>query len=72
MIEQVIRSAIKTGIDDFYVVTGYNGEIVHRYLDELASNCNISISHVINEEREKDNGLSVLRTGDGIKESLSC
>ena len=36
LIERVIRSAIRAGIDDFCVATGYNGEKVRHFLDGLA------------------------------------
>ena len=70
IIERVIRSAIKAGIDDFYVVTGYNGEKVRCFLDDLANNCSISVSHIINNEWEKCNGLSVLKARNYIKENF--
>lgn len=70
LIERVIRSAIDAGIDDFCVVTGYNGEKVRCFLDNLAGKCHITVTHVINEEWEKDNGLSVLKARDGINENF--
>lgn len=70
LIERVIRSAIKADIDDFCVVTGYNGDKVRRFLDGLARNCHITVTHVINEDWEKDNGLSVLKARDCIKENF--
>jgi len=64
LIERVIRSVITIGINDFCIVTGYNGEIVRRFPDDLAERGQIKISHVINEDWRKDNGLSVLKTRD--------
>ena len=54
IIERVIRSAIVAGIDDFCVVTGYNGEKVRSFLDNLAESRRITISHVINDDWEKE------------------
>lgn len=68
LIERTILTARKGGINDFYVVTGYEGEKVRRYLDKLGQRTNTNITHVINEEWEKDNGISVLKARDLIKE----
>ena len=54
IIERVIRSAIAAGIDDFCVVTGYNGEKVRSFLYNLAESRRITISHVINDDWEKE------------------
>jgi len=70
LIERVIRLATKSGIDEFCVVTGYNGEKVRRFLDNLSLRCRITISHVINEDWESGNGLSVLNARDCIKENF--
>jgi len=61
LIERVIRSAIQAKIDDFYVVTGYQGERVRRFLDGLARRCRVKITHIINDAWEQGNGLSVLK-----------
>jgi len=60
LIERAIRSALEAGIDDFYVVSGYNGDQVRRFLDELAPRCATTITHVINDDWQQGNGLSVL------------
>ena len=70
LIERVIRSVIKAGIDDFCVVTGYNGEKVRHFLDGLARRSGITVTHIINEEWEKDNGLSVLKAKKCIDENF--
>jgi len=59
LIERVIRNAVLGGIDDFYVVSGYRGDELRGFLDELASRENIKLTHIINEDWEKANGLSV-------------
>lgn len=68
LIERVIRSAIEAGIDDFYVVSGYNGEQVRPFLDGLALRCGIAITHLINDDWEQDNGLSVLKAKEHLSE----
>jgi len=70
LIERVIRSAIKAGIDDFCVVTGYNGDAVRPFLDRLAGRCHVSLSHVINDEWENGNGLSVLKAKGCLDEKF--
>ena len=59
IIERVIANARKGGIDEFYVVTGYRGTKVRTFLDELAERENISITHIVNEQWQRPNGLSV-------------
>jgi len=70
LIERVIRSALKAGIDDFCVVTGYNGEKVRCFLDDLARDCRINITHVVNEAWEEGNGLSVLKARGQFNEKF--
>ena len=64
LIERVIRSAIEAGIDDFCVVTGYQGDRVRRFLDRLAGQCGIDLTHVLNDEWDQGNGLSVFKAKD--------
>ena len=68
LIGRTILTARRGGINDFYVVTGYQGEKVRSYLDKLGQRTNTNITHVINEEWEKGNGISVLKAKDFIKE----
>jgi CDP-L-myo-inositol myo-inositolphosphotransferase len=68
LIGRTILTARRGGINDFYVVTGYEGEKVRSYLDKLGQRTNTNIAHVINEEWEKGNGISVLKAKDLIKE----
>jgi 1L-myo-inositol 1-phosphate cytidylyltransferase len=67
IIERVIKNALKGGIDDFYIVTGFRGTKVRAFLDELAERENLSITHIINEEWQRPNGLSVLAAKDVIE-----
>ena len=61
LIERVILTGQKCGFSDFYIVTGYNGQKVRSFLDKMAPRRNIKITHVINEEWEKGNALSILK-----------
>ncbi len=60
LIERVILTAKASGISDFLVVTGFEGERVRAFLDLLQEKEDISITHVINEKWDKENGISVL------------
>jgi len=68
LIERVIRSAIQAGINDFYVVSGYKGDRVRPFLDDLARRCHVKITHIINDLWEKGNGLSVLKAKEYLDE----
>jgi len=68
LIERVIRCALEAGADDFFVVTGYQGEGVRVFLDRLAERLGIGITPIVNEDWEKENGLSVLKARDFLSE----
>lgn len=67
LIERVIMTVVDCGIREFYVVTGYNGEKVRLFLDELSQKAGISIIHIINDDWKRGNGLSVLKAKGKIK-----
>jgi len=68
LIERVIRSALQAGADEFYVVTGYQGERVHDFINHLSDRLAIRITCLVNEDWEKENGLSVLRARQHLDE----
>ena len=68
LIERVIRTALKAGADDFYVTIGYQGDKVRVFLDHLAHRLNIQITPILNEDWEKENGLSVLKAKGYLRE----
>lgn len=70
LIERVILTAGDAGVTDFYVVTGFNGEKVRRFLDKFSRERNINITHIQNEEWEKANGLSVLKAKKHLRENF--
>ena len=70
LIERVISTAEKSGITDFYIVTGYNGDKIRTYLDKLNKNGKVNISYLTNSEWEKGNGISVLKARNVIKENF--
>jgi len=70
LIERVILTATNAGLTDFYVVTGYNGEEVREYLDRFSQRRNIHITHIKNEEWERENGISVLKAKNQLNENF--
>ncbi len=61
IIERVIKNLQAGGGDEFYVITGYRGTKVRTFLDMLAERDGLSITHVINDDWERSNGISVLK-----------
>jgi CDP-L-myo-inositol myo-inositolphosphotransferase len=70
IIERVIRIAVGAGIDDFFVVTGYMGAEVRRFLNGLAGQCKITITHITNDAWDKENGLSVLKAKEYLEDNF--
>ncbi len=68
LIERVIRAAMEAGADEFYVVIGYQGERVRLFLERLVERLAIRITSLVNDDWEKDNGLSVLKARDVLHE----
>ncbi len=70
LIERVILNANRTGISDFYIVTGYNGEKLRKHLNQFSQNKNLKISYFQNNQWKKENGLSVLTAKEKINENF--
>jgi CDP-L-myo-inositol myo-inositolphosphotransferase len=68
LIERVIHSAMEGGADEFYVITGYEGEQVSYFLRQLAKRLNIAVTLIKNDDWQKENGISVLKARDAIAE----
>ena len=68
LIERVVRYAMEAGADEFYVVTGYQGDQVHAFLEQLLRRLEIPITAIVNEDWKKDNGLSVLKAREYLRE----
>ncbi|MFT7695149.1 MAG: choline kinase [Candidatus Latescibacterota bacterium] len=68
LIEWVIQTAYQGGIDEFYVVIGYNGDRVHSFLKQLSHRLKIPITPLLNEEWGKANGISVLKARESLTE----
>ncbi len=68
LIERVIRSASAAGADEFYVVTGYKGDLVRAFLNSLSDRLEIPITTLVNDDWDKENGLSVLKAREHLDE----
>ena len=70
LIERVMLTAREAGVTEFYVVTGYNGEKVRRFLDHFALREGIRIAHIKNDEWKKESGVSVFKAKPFIRENF--
>ncbi|MFQ5989795.1 MAG: NTP transferase domain-containing protein [Candidatus Methylomirabilales bacterium] len=70
LIERVILTAHNAGLIHFYVVTGHQGERVRHALERLSRTRKIRITHIINDEWDKENGLSVYKAKDLLHEDF--
>ncbi len=66
-IERVILTAKKSGIKEFQIVIGYNGERIQKYLGD-GKKLGVSVDYIYNDEWRKGNGISVLKAKDYIQE----
>ena len=63
LIERVIAGARRAGADEFLVVSGYRGEVLRAALDAFAAREGVTIRHVVNDEWQRANGVSLLKAG---------
>ncbi|MGB6370095.1 hypothetical protein CVT91_08635 [Candidatus Atribacteria bacterium HGW-Atribacteria-1] len=70
LIERVILTANWTGISDFYIVIGYNGEKLRKHLNQFSQNKNLKITYFQNNQWKEENGLSVLAAKEKINENF--
>ena len=68
LIERAIRSSRRAGVDEFFVVTGYHSDRICSFLNDLSDRSGIPITCIVNEAWEKENGLSVLRARECLRE----
>ncbi len=68
LIERVIHSAMEAGVDEFFVVTGYQEERLRSFLSGLDSRLGCRITPIFNREWVKENGLSVLKAKEYLQE----
>jgi 1L-myo-inositol 1-phosphate cytidylyltransferase len=61
LLERVIARARDAGVERFFVVSGYRGADVRLALDKLSTQEGVPIVHIVNEEWQRANGVSVLK-----------
>jgi len=69
LIERVILTAKKSGIKEFCIVTGYNGEKIREQLSD-GKKYGVNIQYVQNDQWTRGNAVSVLKARDYFKESF--
>jgi len=68
MIERVIDNARRGGVGRFVVVTGYEGDRLEQFLDELAARKSVPIDCVRNPAWRALNGISVLSAEEHLRD----
>ncbi len=66
LIERTLVNAKRAGLEEFIVVTGYDGDRVTEFLNLLGPRRGITITEVVNEKWDGGNGLSVLAAREEI------
>jgi len=69
LIERVILTAKKSGIKEFCIVTGYNGERIRDALSD-GKKYGVDIQYVQNDSWTRGNAFSILKARDNFKESF--
>ncbi|MCH7967132.1 MAG: NTP transferase domain-containing protein [Thaumarchaeota archaeon] len=69
LIERVILTAKKSGIKEFCIVTGYNGEKIKKQLSD-GKKYGVTIQYVQNDSWTRGNAISILSARDHFKESF--
>ncbi|HLZ03968.1 MAG TPA: NTP transferase domain-containing protein [Bradyrhizobium sp.] len=61
LIERVIGRARDAGVDEFVVVSGYRGAELRSHLDDFSAREQVRTTHVVNDEWDRANGVSLLK-----------
>ncbi|MCH8915352.1 MAG: NTP transferase domain-containing protein [Thaumarchaeota archaeon] len=69
LIERVILTAKKSGIKEFCIITGYNGEKIREQLSD-GKKYGVKIQYVQNDSWTRGNAISILKARDYFKESF--
>jgi choline kinase len=62
LLEHALLSAQQAGIEKFFVVVGYRGDVVRRWFD--SSGFEVRVTWIENVHYQRDNGVSVLQARD--------
>jgi 1L-myo-inositol 1-phosphate cytidylyltransferase len=68
LIEHVIERARSAGLEQFYVVSGYRGDELRTELGAFSARERICITHIVNEDWDRANGVSVLKAKPYLNE----
>lgn len=68
MIERVMEQALKGGVKEFFVVTGYEADKVEAFVEAVAETREVRVETRRNPEWTKANGLSVLAAEEHLNE----
>ena len=69
ILEQVIHRAHQAGIEKFVIVVGYRSDLIRRWFDSRWLG-DVSVTLVENPEYHKQNGISVLKARDQIRQNF--
>jgi len=67
LIERVILTAKKSGIKEFCIVVGYNGDKIRNHLSD-GKKYGVKIEYIQNDEWSRGNGISILKAKNLMKE----
>ena len=68
LIERVIERIGSAGVDELVVVSGYRGEELRAALDAFSARSGTTITHVVNDEWDRANGVSLLKARQQLRE----
>jgi 1L-myo-inositol 1-phosphate cytidylyltransferase len=69
ILEHVIHKAQQAGIEKFVIVVGYRSDLIRRWFDSRWIG-DVSVTLVENPDYHKQNGISVLKARDEIRENF--
>ena len=70
LIEHVMSRAHRAGIDEFVVVSGFRGDELRARLDFFSSEQGVRVQHVVNDEWQRANGVSLWKTKPYLAEAF--
>lgn len=71
ILQRIISNAHKSGIDKFYIVTGYKRELLEKHVELITQKIGFKIKTIFNEQwEEKSNGISVLKASKYLKNNF--
>ena len=68
LIEHVISRAQRAGIDAFVVVSGFRGDELRTRLDVLSAQAGVRVQHVVNDDWQRANGVSLWKAKSCLDE----